>query len=106
MSEHIDQTLEEILAYPEPSSSNDDLFVIDVMRQVRKDRLTRKLILLIFGGIGAIFGLVGAVMLSESISRIFTETLSAITLTQLPLFAVAVVAFYTWFMNDDLALNS
>lgn len=106
MPDPIDQALEELLAYPGPDATNDDLFVVDVMHQVRKEQRTRKVILFLFGGIGALFGLAGAMMLSGGISRIFTETLSVTTLTQLPLFAAGAIAFYIWFMNDDLALNS
>lgn len=106
MPDPIDQTLEKILAYPDPAPSNDDLFVVDVMRRVRKERRTRRLILALFGGIGAIFGLIGAVLLSEGISNLFTNTVSAITLAQIPLFAAGAAAFYIWFMNDDFALGS
>lgn len=106
MPDPIDQTLETLLSYPAPEASGDDLFVVDVMRQVRKERLTRKLILAAFGGIGALFGLAGAVMLSESIGILFTETVTSMTLTQVPLFAAGAAAFYIWFMNDDLPLNT
>ena len=76
------------------------------MRKVRSERRARKLILAAFGGIGALFGVAGAAMLSDSISRVFIETIPAMTLAQLPLFAVGGIAFYLWFMNDDFALNS
>ena len=105
MPDPTDRKLEELLAYGEPAD-NDDLFVVDVMRKVRKERRTRKLILAAFGGVGALFGAAGAVMLSGSIDRLFTETIPAMTLAQIPLVAIGVVAFYLWFMNDDLALNT
>ena len=100
-----DQRLENLLAYPEPREK-DDRFVVDVMRQVRKERRTRKAILAAFGGIGAVFGIAGAVLLSDGIGQVFTQVIPAMTLTQVPLFAVGVIAFYLWFMNDDLALGS
>ena len=53
MPEPIDRKLEELLAYPEQESGNDDLFVVDVMRRVQKERRTRKLIIGLFGGICA-----------------------------------------------------
>lgn len=106
MPDPTDRKLEELLAYSDPAKINDDLFVVDVMRQVTKERRMRKLILFLFGGIGALFGLAGAVMLSDSISQVFTETVSAITLAQLPLLAAGAVAFYIWFMNDDLSLGN
>lgn len=106
MPDPIDQTLEELLAYPDPDATNNDLFVVDVMRQVRKERRTRNFILLLFGGIGALFGLAGAMMLSDGISRFFTEILPITTLAQIPLLAAGAIAFYIWFMNDDFSLNS
>lgn len=105
MPEQINQTLEKLLAY-EDQELSDDLFVVDVMRQVQKQRRTRKWILFLFGSIGALFGLFGALMLSNDISRIFTEVLPATALMQIPLFAAGIAAFYIWFMNDDLTLNS
>lgn len=104
MPDPIDQTLEKLLAYP-GSETGDDLFVVDVMRRVRAERRRRRLILALFGGIGALFGLAGAVMLSGSINHVFTELLSARLLFQLPLFAAGAVAFYLWAMNDDLPLT-
>ena len=106
MPEPIDQTLEKLLAYPDQAETGEDLFVVDVMRRVRRERRTRKLILSLFGGVGALFGLAGAVMLSDSIGSLFTETLSAMTLIQIPLFAAGAAAFYLWFMNDDLPLST
>ena len=104
MPDSIEQSLEELLRYPEQGVS-DDLFVVDVMRQIQKERRTRTLILLLFGGIGALFGLFGAILLSDDISRLFTETLTVTTLMQLPLFATGAAALYIWFMNDDLSIT-
>lgn len=104
MPEPIKQNLEELLCYPK-QDVGDDLFVVDVMRQIQKQRRTRKLILVLFGGIGALFGLLGAILLSADISRLFTETLTVTTLMQLPLFAAGASALYIWFMNDDLSIS-
>ncbi len=105
MPDPMDQKLEELLAYPDPDNHGDDLFVVDVMRQLERERRTRKLILFLFGSVGAVFGLIGALLLSGSISQLLTETVSAMAWTQLPLFAAGAVAFYTWFMNDDLHVS-
>lgn len=104
MPDPFDETLEEMLAYPEKDSS-EDLFVVDVMRRVRAERRRRRFILWLFGGIGALFGVAGAVMLSGAIGQLFTGVLSSTVLMQLPLFAVAAIAFYIWVMNDDLAIG-
>lgn len=105
MPEPIDRKLEELLAYPEQESGNDDLFVVDVMRRVQKERRTRKLILGLFGGIGALFGLAGALMLSETIAGLFGNVDPTVFFLQLPLFSAGAAAFYIWFMNDDLAIS-
>ena len=102
----LDQELEQLLDYSNAPQA--DAFVINVMQGVRRAQRTRKLILWSFGLIGALFGLAGAVMLSDSITRLFTfsvempvmETMQAI------LFIVASAAFYIWFMNDDLSLDN
>ena len=103
MPDPIDKALQRLLAYSEENGAGDDLFVVDVMRTIRGERRRRKLILAAFGGIGALFGIAGAVMLSDSIGRVFTESISAMALAQVPLFAVGAAAFYLWCMNDDLA---
>ena len=72
---------------------------------LRLERRQRRLILWLFGGIGALFGIAGAAMLSKSIGILFTDLLSMESLMQLPLFAVAAAAFYIWVMNDDLAIG-
>lgn len=105
MPDPIDQALEKLLSYPETGSGG-DLFVVDVMKKVTAERRRRRLILAGFGGIGALFGVAGAVMLSDSISRLFTELLPASLLFQLPLFVAGAVAFYVWVMNDDLPLGT
>ena len=100
-----DRELEALLEYS--ASPQPEAFTMDVMRGVKREQLTRKLILWAFGLVGALFGLAGAVMLSGSITRLFTFTIAmpATETMQVVLFIVAAAAFYTWFMNDDLPLN-
>lgn len=102
----LDKQLEQLLAYHQEPESSD--FVASVMQDVRKEQRTRKVILWAFGLVGALFGLVGAVMLSGPIARLFTFSFSlpATETTQFALFIVAAAAFYTWFMNDELSVGS
>jgi len=102
----IDRELEQLLAYNE--APQPEAFVLDVMRSVKREQRIRKLILWVFGLVGAVFGLAGAVMLSGSISRLFTFTveLPAMETMQVTLFIVGAAAFYLWFMNDDFSLDS
>ncbi|MBT8058662.1 MAG: hypothetical protein HKP16_04810 [Xanthomonadales bacterium] len=97
-----DQNLERWLEYPE--LADNDAFVVDVMAGVRKARRLRRLILLLFGLGGALFGVLGAVLLSDPIARLFTG-LPAMGVMQAALFVTAAVSFYLWFMNDDLTLT-
>lgn len=101
-----DRKLENLLEYSE--SPQPETFTMDVMRRVQRERRTRKLILWAFGLVGALFGLAGAIMLSGSITRLFafTVTMPVTETMQVVLFIVAAAAFYTWFMNDDLPLDS
>jgi hypothetical protein len=101
-----DRELEALLEYSD--SPQPEAFTMDVMRGVKREQLTRKLILWAFGLVGALFGLAGAVMLSGSITRLltFTVAMPATETMQVVLFIVAAAAFYIWFMNDDLPLDN
>jgi uncharacterized membrane protein YsdA (DUF1294 family) len=101
-----DRELEQLLTYHEEPQSA--AFVADVMHAVKREQRTRKVILWAFGLVGALFGLLGATMLSDSITQLFTFSFSlpAMETMQAVLVIVAVAAFYTWFMNDDLSLGN
>lgn len=103
---HIDRELETLLHYREPAE--EDHFVLDVMKDVQRARRTRRVILWVFGGIGALFGLAGAVMLSDAITELFTFDLAlpATETMQVVLFVVGAAAFYNWFMNDDWSIGN
>ena len=100
-----DRQLETLLKYDNAAPA--DAFVVDVMQSIRREQRQRKLILWAFGLIGALFGLAGAIMLSDSITRLFTFSLEmpARETMQAVLFIAGAVAFYTWFMNDDMSLD-
>jgi hypothetical protein len=102
----LEQELEQLLAYRPPENS--ESFVINVMHEVRSKQRIRRMILWIFGGIGAVFGLASAIMLSGSIGRLFSSSvgLHPEETMQAVLFVVAAAAFYTWFMNDDMTVDS
>lgn len=95
--------LAQMLRYEEPSQA--DAFVMNVMQGVQRAQQIRQLVLVMFGLIGAVFGVLGAFMLSDSITRIFSD-LPAMGTMQVVLAITAVGAFYTWFMNDELGLAS
>jgi len=97
-----DRLLDQLLEYRDDLQG--DAFVLEVMHRVRREQGSRKAILFGFGLIGALFGLAGAAMLSEPIARAFAG-LPAMGTTQVALFVVAAVAFYGWFMNEDIDLT-
>ena len=96
-----DRKLEQLLGFHEPRLS--DEFVAGVMHRVRREQYKRQLILALFGLVGATFGLAGAILLSDSISRIFASLPLSGTV-QAALVGVAAVAFYGWIMNEDISL--
>lgn len=102
----IDQSVEQLLGYPDSTRADSAEFVAAVMKQVRQEQRTRKLILFTFGLVGALFGLAGALILSEKITWLFTEAFSGMMTMQAVLIVVAALAFYTWIMNDDLPLEN
>lgn len=96
-----DHLLDRLLAHRE--AVPDDQFVLNVMHRVQREQRRRKLILFVFGLLGAGFGLLGASLLSEPIARLFIG-LPAVGIMQATLVAAATAAFYVWFMNDDFSL--
>jgi hypothetical protein len=94
--------LDRLLEYRENLSGG--TFVLDVMHRLGRERRRRRLILYVFGLIGAAFGVAGAVLLSGPLAAVFANLPPMGTL-QATLFAVAAVAFYAWFMNEDVDLS-
>jgi len=100
-----DRKLEQLLQYAE--APQPEAFTMGVMRGVRREQRTRKIILWCFGLVGALFGVSGALMLSGPVSSLLSLNLvmPAMQTMQATLFAVGAGAFYLWFMNDDFSLG-
>jgi hypothetical protein len=96
-----DRELDRLLGFHETPPA--DAFVLEVMHRVQREQRVRRLILWIFGLIGAAFGLTGALLLSDPIAQVFTKLPLTGTM-QAVLVAVAAVAFYGWIMNEDISL--
>ena len=82
-----------------------DNFVLGVMHRVQRERRSRKVILMVFGLVGAAFGAAGAVLLADPIARWFTHLPLTGTM-QAVLVVFAAAAFYGWIMNEDVSLNT
>jgi uncharacterized protein YacL len=96
-----DKELDRLLGFHEDLQG--DEFALNVMHRVRQERRRRRLILTLCGLVGGAFGLLGAVLLSAPIARLFAG-LPLIGTMQAVLIVVAAVAFYRWIMNDDVSL--
>ena len=89
--------LDEMLKYHEtPEDSN---FMAGVMKRVRRQQRIRRLILTATGIVGASFGAVGMLMISDSISRLITDT--NVLPASIALFEL--VAFMAWLFQDEVA---
>jgi len=99
----LDYPLQRLLGFREAEAP--DVFVLRVMQRVQRERRRRRLILSVFGLVGAAFGVIGAALLSDPIARVFTglpltETMQAV------LIVGAAAAFYGWIMNEDISLGT
>ena len=99
-----EQQIETLLQYTDGPSATE--FPATVMQTIKREQRTRKAILLISGAIGALFGLAGAVALSDSISSFFTLSLSPTSSLPVSLSILAVLLFLGWLLNDEINLNS
>lgn len=89
--------LDEILKYHQ--TPEDDNFVAGVIKGVRHQQRVRRLILTATGMIGAAFGAVGVLMISDGVSRLITET----NVLPASLALVGLAAFMAWLFQDEVA---
>jgi hypothetical protein len=89
--------LDEILEYHE--TPEDDNFVAGVIKRVQRQQRMRRLILTATGLVGASFGAVGMLMISDGISRLMTET----NVLPASVAVVGLAAFMAWLFQDEVA---
>ena len=89
--------LDEILEYHE--TPQDDNFVAGVIKRVKHQQRMRRLILTATGLVGASFGTVGMLMISDSINRLITDT----NVLPVSVALVGLVAFMAWLFQDEVA---
>lgn len=95
--------LDELLEYHQ--TPGPDTFVADVMKGIQRQQKLRKLILTGSGLIGALFGIVGAMFLTEPISRLTTQLAADGSATTLGLAIMALVAFLGWLLHDETRMR-
>lgn len=89
--------LDEILEYHE--TPQDDNFVAGVIKRVQHQQRVRRLILTATGLVGASFGAVGMLMISDSINRLITAT----NVLPVSIALVGLVALLAWLFQDEVA---
>ena len=89
--------LDEILEYHE--TPEDDNFVAEVIKGVRRQQRIRRLILTVTGMVGASFGAVGVLMISDGINRLITDT----HVLPASVAVVGLAAFMAWLFQDEVA---
>jgi hypothetical protein len=87
------------LEYSDPAAGEE--FVTCVMQRVRRQQRIRTLILALAGGIGAVFGLVGAVMLADRISSVFTFDMASVSGLPVGFVVCGTLLFLFLTLNDD-----
>ena len=95
--------LDRLLGYGESDPGGQDAFATAVMQRVRNQKRQRAVVLTLFGVAGALFGVLGAAQLMDPIARLFAGA-SPTVLQGAVLLSTAVIAFYAWFMNEDISL--
>ena len=89
--------LDETLEYHE--TPEDDNFVAGVIKRVQRQQRMRRLILTATGMVGASFGAVGMLMISDSINRLITDT----NVLPASVALVGLVALMAWLFQDEVA---
>ena len=89
--------LDEILEYHE--TPEDDNFVAGVIKRVQHQQRMRRLILTATGMVGASFGAVGMLMISNSINRLITDT----NVLPVSVALVGLVVLMAWLFQDEVS---
>ena len=89
--------LDEILEYHETPEDLD--FVAGVIKGVQRRQRMRRLILAATGMVGAAFGAVGVLMISDSVSQLITDA----NVLPASIALVGIAAFMAWLFQDETA---
>ena len=96
------QIPEALIEYLDPPGAG--VFVDRVMLQVKRQKQIRKLILIVTGLTGALFGVTGAVLLSPNIGQLVTTSMSSNGPMPVSLALIATTGFLAWLFSDEPGL--
>jgi hypothetical protein len=95
--------LDELLEYHQTPS--DDTFVVDVMKEIKQQQKTRKLILLGSSVIGGLFGIAGATLLSDPIASLVAQLAASNAALPLGLALMSTLAVLAWLLQDETRMT-
>jgi hypothetical protein len=96
--------LDDLLQYHE--LPEDDDFVAGVMQGVQRQQRTRRLILAGTGLLGAVFGVAGAVLLSDDIGQLISQAMTGKDAIYTGLTILAGMGVMGWLLHDESSLSA
>ena len=92
-------------AIEDPERRKLALDVVDVMKEIKRQQKTRKLILLGSSVIGGLFGVVGATLLSDPIAGLVAQLAAGDAALPLGLAVMSAVALLAWLVQDETRMT-
>ncbi|HET6564641.1 MAG TPA: hypothetical protein VFG52_04445 [Xanthomonadales bacterium] len=91
--------LDDLLQYHSQPESGD--FVARVMQGVERQQKLRNRILWLCGLVGAVFGVIGASLLADTVERFAAQLFAANTAVATGSAVIALLAFLAWLLQDE-----
>lgn len=96
--------LDDLLQYHEIPEADD--FVAGVMQGVHRQQRTRRLILAATGFLGAVFGVAGAILLSDGIGQLISQAMTGKDAIYTGFAVLASVGVMAWLLHDESSLSA
>jgi hypothetical protein len=95
--------LDKLLQYHQTPAT--DTFVPEVMKGIKRQQRRRQVILTGASVIGGLFGVAGAMMLSDPIGNLITQLSAGNTAMSVGLALMSGVAFLGWLLHDETRMS-
>ncbi len=95
--------LDELLEYHQTPAA--DTFVADVMKGIKRQQRLRQLILTGSSVIGGLFGVAGAMLLSDPVGQLITQFSVGDSVMSVGLALMSAVAFLGWLLHDETRMS-